>query len=194
MKAREAGFTLIEMLIALSIFGMLAAAGVGLLSYSMKAQVITTQKLDDVAELRRLSALLTQDLAQVVPQTSRDVSRGADQVFAGGESYALLTYTRAGAPSTTDTALSGPQRIAWSVIEGKLQRTQRAVNGAERAATPAVIVTNVQTANVRFRDKRVWQDRWLPSSDRLFPSAVEMTVRKSDGVPVTLLFIVGAGR
>ena len=49
----QAGFTLVELIISLFIFGMLAAAGVGLLTYSTQAQAVTAERLEGVAAERR---------------------------------------------------------------------------------------------------------------------------------------------
>ncbi|WP_447410841.1 PulJ/GspJ family protein, partial [Clostridium perfringens] len=44
----EHGFTLVEVMIALLIFGMIAAAGVAILSFSVRAQGATATRLDDI--------------------------------------------------------------------------------------------------------------------------------------------------
>ena len=51
----EAGFTLIEVMIALMIFGMIAAAGVALLAFSVRAQGASGAALDDIGAINRLS-------------------------------------------------------------------------------------------------------------------------------------------
>jgi general secretion pathway protein J len=43
---RANGFTLVELLVALTIFAMLAAAGVGLLSFSVQAQEVAGSASD----------------------------------------------------------------------------------------------------------------------------------------------------
>ena len=48
-RGREAGFTLVELLVALVIFAMLSAAGVLLLSSSVRAQGAATEALGEVA-------------------------------------------------------------------------------------------------------------------------------------------------
>ena len=55
-RRRANGFTLVEVMVALMIFGMIASAGVGLLAFSVRAQGATVERLDDVGALARLSS------------------------------------------------------------------------------------------------------------------------------------------
>jgi prepilin-type N-terminal cleavage/methylation domain-containing protein len=55
----EAGFTLVEVMVSLMIFGMIAAAGVAILSFSVKAQSSTGAKLDDISALTRTMSILS---------------------------------------------------------------------------------------------------------------------------------------
>lgn len=49
----EHGFTLVEVMISLLIFGLLAAAGVALLSFSVRAQGLTGARLEAVSARNR---------------------------------------------------------------------------------------------------------------------------------------------
>ena len=60
------GFTLVEVMVALMIFGMIAAAGVAILSFSVRAQATSAARLDDTAALHRTVAALSADLAQAL--------------------------------------------------------------------------------------------------------------------------------
>ena len=68
---RANGFTLVEVMVALMIFGMIASAGVGLLAFSVRAQGATVERLDDTGALARLSSLMGADLAQAVNRPAR---------------------------------------------------------------------------------------------------------------------------
>ena len=81
---RANGFTLVEMLIALSIFGMLTAAGVTLLSLTARTQETSDRLLAELGEIRRTGALLTADLAQATPRLYRDRDGRPQRAFTGG--------------------------------------------------------------------------------------------------------------
>ncbi|HYZ47905.1 MAG TPA: type II secretion system protein, partial [Sphingomonas sp.] len=78
------GFTLVELLVALLIFGMLAAAGVGLLRFSVDAQAATKTRLDALAGERRVESLVAADAAQAVPRVTRNEAGDPVQAFDGG--------------------------------------------------------------------------------------------------------------
>ncbi|HEY1145453.1 MAG TPA: prepilin-type N-terminal cleavage/methylation domain-containing protein, partial [Allosphingosinicella sp.] len=81
---RNEGFTLVEMMVALLIFGLISAAGVALLTFSVRAQDMADERLGKLAEVRRAGALLTSDLAQATPRISRDERGAAELAFQGG--------------------------------------------------------------------------------------------------------------
>ena len=81
---RPGGFTLVEMLIALSIFGMLTAAGVALLGVTARTQETSDRLLAELGEIRRTGALLNADLAQAAPRLYRDRDGRPQRAFTGG--------------------------------------------------------------------------------------------------------------
>ncbi|WP_312065648.1 prepilin-type N-terminal cleavage/methylation domain-containing protein, partial [Brevundimonas sp.] len=64
----RSGFTLIEVMIALAIFALLAAAGVLVLSQSIDNRFVVKAATDRNAELQRLRATLRADLGQAAPR------------------------------------------------------------------------------------------------------------------------------
>ncbi|MGJ3629875.1 PulJ/GspJ family protein [Sphingomonas sp. MMS24-JH45] len=58
-------------MIALAIFGMIAAAGVALLAFSVPAPATTDGVLDDLGAMNRLASILTADLAQAQDRPTR---------------------------------------------------------------------------------------------------------------------------
>jgi general secretion pathway protein J len=190
---KQSGFTLVELIIALFIFGMLAAAGVGLLTYSTQAQAVTAQRLEDVAAERRLTAILTNDLAQAVPRVSRDLSGAPESAFRGGEGPVLLRYVRAGLSNSGEASRSGLQRVEWRIDKGQIFRTARALVDGATEADPIVMADNVERVALRFRNEGTWQSDWVPSDPLELPEAVELIITRKGEAPLTRLFLAGAG-
>ena len=63
---RERGFTLIEVLIALGIFGILSAAAVGIIRIATNAQEQAEEVAGSLAGIERMRAIVRADLLQVV--------------------------------------------------------------------------------------------------------------------------------
>lgn len=189
----EAGFTLVELIISLFIFGMLAATGVGLLTYSSQAQAVTAQRLEDVAAERRLTAILTNDLAQAVPRVSRDARGALEPAFQGGQGPVVLRYVRAGLSNGGETARSGLQRVEWRIDKGQIFRTARALVDGAAEADSVMMADNVERVALRFRNEGTWQSDWMPSDPLEMPEAVELVITRKGEAPLTRLFLAGAG-
>ena len=85
MRNAEQGFTLIELLVSVAIFAMIAAAGVSILSASVRAQDGVRGRLTALADIRRVAALLANDLGQIVARPTRDVAGKSESAFEGND-------------------------------------------------------------------------------------------------------------
>jgi general secretion pathway protein J len=190
---REAGFTLLELIISLFIFGILAAAGVGLLTYSTQAQAVTAERLEGVAGERRLTAILTTDLAQAVARVSRDITGAPEPAFRGGQGPVILRYVRAGWSNSGDAMRSGIQRVEWRLNQTRLERITRPLVDGAANAEPIIMAENVESVALRFRNEGAWQADWAPSDPLELPEAVELIITRKGEAPLTRLFLAGSG-
>jgi general secretion pathway protein J len=190
-RSAEHGFTLVEMLIALTIFGMLTAAGVALLTLTVRTQATSDRLLAEVGALRRLDALLTSDLGQAAARTSRDGEGRTRPAFIGGvgDTGLLLAFLRGG---NDEEPL---QRVEYRYREGRLERLAfAAADGSDRAvATP--LMADVRSVRMRYRDRDgIWQTVWNSTDPLQLPRAVELTSDSAVHGSVRALFLVGAAR
>ena len=190
----ERGFTLIELMVALLIFGMLAAAGVTLLSFATRAEGIASVRDQETAQVRALSAVLAQDLAQAVPRQSRTNTTAFARAFAVGEEGAALSYVRGGGRTQVASGKGPLNRIVWAVEDGALVR--RIYPGSDMIGDPVTVtmIADVDLVTVRVRDKGQWLSVWTLPELSALPSAVEMTVDPAKGEPIMVSAIVGAGQ
>lgn len=190
----DAGFTLVEMMVALFIFALLSAAGVFLLSGSVRAQGAVQAKLDALAGVQRAGALMTVDLAQAVPRISRtQTGTLAPAFFAGGTADGpAVQFVRTGRDNLVDLPRSRLQKLEYALVAGNLvRRAYPQVDGAV-ADPPAVLVGDVIGAGFRFRAlDGSWRGEWRPSDPLALPRAVELTVAPRTGDPIRLVFMVG---
>lgn len=192
-RSAEHGFTLVEMLIALSIFGMLAAAGVALLSVSARTHETADRLLAELGEVRRTGALLSADLGHAVPRVRRDADGRPQTAFAGaaGEGAMLLAFVRSGRNAGDGGTL---QRVGYRLRGGVLERLAwRHVDGGGEPVA-AALLDGVTTLRLRYRDDEgEWRERWDPTDAGKLPVAVELiTVSETHG-SLRQLFLVGTG-
>jgi general secretion pathway protein J len=188
----EAGFTLVELLVSLFIFGMLSAAGVALLSFSVRAQEASALRLDELSRLRRASTLLAGDLGQAAPRIHRDESGLALPAFTG--EGAALGLVRRGWENVDGDARSSLQRVEYRLAGDRLERVAYPmVDGAPpRAAT--TILAGVRTLRLRYRyPEGDWRDRWDPKQPGDLPLAVELVADVAGTGTTRQLFLTGRG-
>lgn len=192
----ESGFTLIELMVALSIFALIAAAGVSLLGYSVGAQAAAGERLDDVAAIRRVGALLTADLAQAAPRISRDGEGRRRAAFAGGTGAPdepALAFVRRGWSNEDGEARSSLQKIEYRLIDGVLtRRTWPMVDGAE-PMPPSKVLEGVRSLSLRYRAEGEWRERWDSKRPGALPRAIELVADVDRTGPIRQLFLVGTG-
>ena len=189
---RRAGFTLVEMLIALSIFGMLTAAGVALLGVTARTQQTSDRLLGQLGEMRRVGALMNADLAQAVPRLHRDGDGRPQRAFNGGTGGApmLLLFVRAGWDGGDGPAL---QRVGYRLQGGRLERLGFAHVDGGSGAVAVTILDGVTGLRLRYRDEDgAWVDRWNPSEPTVLPQAVELVTATTIHGTVRQLFQVGS--
>lgn len=192
----ESGFTLVELMVSLFIFALLAAAGVALLGFSVKAQGAAGERLDEVAALRRLSALMAGDLAQATARISRDSDGRPRAAFVGttGGGPIALGFVRAGWSNPDGAARASLQRVDWRLEGDRIERrAYPMVDGATPAAWSPVM-RGVSALTLRYRLGGEWREVWDPVRPSAVPRAVEATVTVDGVGPVRMLFLSGTGQ
>lgn len=194
--ARSAhGFTLVELLVALAIFAILSTfawRGLTALLDSREALQAESRKWRDVA---LFVGRLERDLGAVLDRRATSASGTplapvSSRHESGGASVPGLALTRAGA-ALQDNVLASPQRVAYRLGEGRVERLAWiAVDAAPRAEPMAVaVLSNVRSLAFRFLDPRGdWRADWgLPGSAETVPAAVEMTLELASGERIVRL-------
>ena len=185
------GFTLVEMLVALGIFALLAAAGVGVLRSSVDVQSAVDTRLTAMSSIARLNAMLSNDLGQAVDRPSR-ASSGSRPAFVGdGSGMAFVSGGRANFDGSSRSEL---QRIAWRSANGTVQRKGfTALDGSDEGiASP--LNRDIRSAAFRYRIlDGSWNSSFTSTPQQPLPTAVELTLTPSAGAPIVMVFALPAG-
>lgn len=193
LRSAVNGFTLVEMMIALLIFGIMAAAGVMLLTSAVRAQAAAGRKLDDLAAVQRLDAILTADLAQAQDRPARDEGGTQHPAFETGDGEWLLRLVRAGWENPDGAPRSTLQKVAYRLSGQTLERIAYPMPDGAAALPPAAMLDHVSAVALRYRVAGAWSDRWRETPGHPLPDAVELRVARADGTTFRELFLVGAG-
>ncbi|MFS0771511.1 type II secretion system minor pseudopilin GspJ [Sphingomonas sp. 1P08PE] len=189
--AAERGFTLVEVMVALMIFGMIAAAGVAILSFSIRAQAATAGRLDDGAALARTISVLSSDLAQAVVRPSRDEGGILRPAFVGEQATLLLV--RGGWTNIDAAPRSAGQKVAWTMIGENLVRTGYPQLDGAPPLPPTPMLAGVRQIVFRYRYNGAWSDRWDGGAGIPLPQAMEVRLIRTDGADYRAMFLVGTG-
>ncbi|HWJ68542.1 MAG TPA: type II secretion system minor pseudopilin GspJ [Sphingobium sp.] len=194
-RAAEQGFTLIEMLVAVMIFAMLATAGVVLLRGAVTGQAAIGQHLDALADVQRGLATIDADLSQASVRISRTQAGTFAPAFFGRAAQGsdpLMQFVRDGWSNPGTLRHASLQKIEYWWRAGRIERIgYPAVDGAA-PADPAILFEGVKALTLRYRDRQGhWREQWAPETPEQMPTAVEMVLTRGNDAPLTLRFLVG---
>jgi general secretion pathway protein J len=190
-RSAEHGFTLVEVMVALMIFGMLAAAGVAVLSFSVRAQAATTARFDDLAGLERTGAIMAADLGQALARPTRDEVGTLLPALVGDAT--TLRLVRGGWTNIDGAARPGAQKLLYRFDGGRWQRVAYPQLDGAAALDPAALIDRMQAVRLRYRFRGAWTDRWDGAGGIPLPDAVELTLIRRGGLAYRQLFLVGTG-
>lgn len=194
-KTSEAGFTLVELLVALAIFSLLSVAGVMLLRSGSDTQLAVKSRLEELSRGNRLYNNIEGDLAQAIARSVRDPAGASIPAFVEESSDVpgmLFGFVRAGWSNLDEAPRAGLQRVAYVLDKNALKRVSWPMLDGAAPSDAAVIVDNVSSAQIRFRDdKGEWRNDWTAVDADALPRAVEMRVTIAGKPEQTMLFLVG---
>ena len=162
MRRREGGFTLIEMIIALALFGLIAVAGLGLVESVLGISARTDGRMDRLAEIQRAMFVIDADLGQL--------SAGPL-----AEDRGVLSFRRHAA------SLDGRgETVAYALAGGTLRRT---LGGTAQPVRVQHLLTGVSGIHWGYYVAgEGWRDGWPPDPAKpdVWPAAVAADITLAD--------------
>ncbi len=188
---RQHAFTLIEVLVAMAVFAVLAAFAYGTLSQTLLSAEILGDRMDRLQALQRTMRTLTDDLQQLAPRPVRDdlgdnLRPALDTGFQSGFAMEL---TRGGWNNPIVLPRSTLQRVGYRVEDAELVRyhwyaLDRTLNSNPVAVT---LIDGVEGLEFRFLvGDNEYSTQWPPLNRpgalgaRQRPRAIEVTLRLED--------------
>ena len=184
-------FTLIEVLVSLAIFAILATLAYGALSQTLAAADMLNGRMDRLQAIQRTMRLLSEDLQQLSPRPIRDelgdgIGPALDTDFQSGFA---LELTHGGWSNPIVLPRGTLQRSAYRIEEDELIRYHWMVLDRTLANEPVSVTLLDGVDSILFRFLQAngdWTEQWPPSNrpgvlgSRLRPRAVEIILTLAD--------------
>ncbi len=192
-----AGFTLIEVVVAMFIAAVMFAMGYGALRQALNNRDHVAAQQARLVALQTAMRVMAQDFAQLEPRPARDpTGNGAEAaLLVSPGSQVLATLTRSGWSNPSGVQRSTLQRVRYSFDQGKLMREHWPVLDAAQGVDPQRRELMDDVTSVKFRlleSPGQWHDEWPPAAaqlpagakpiqlQRMRPLAVEITLQTAD--------------
>jgi general secretion pathway protein J len=188
MKRADArGFTLIEVLVSLAIFGIMSALAYQALGQTLSNTELLNERVDRVQAIQRTMSMLGRDLIQASPRPVRDpIGDGfvASMRTGIGTDFAL-EVTRGGWSNPAGLPRGTLQRAAYRLEDGELLRYHWNVLDPTIANEPIVteLLKDVESLLFRYRTHNGdWSEQWPPQGMqgsvawRIRPQVVEVVL------------------
>ncbi|MBM0105569.1 type II secretion system minor pseudopilin GspJ [Steroidobacter sp. S1-65] len=188
---RARGITLVELLVAIFIFAIVAAIAMGGYNEMMKQSDIVNAGAGRTREIQAAMQRLNLDFTSLEPRPVReplgDSLQPALRADTRRETIAELTHSSWSNP--IGMPRSTLQRVAYRLEDTRLIREYWLALDRTMDSEPesAVLLERVKRVEMRFMDSnRAWHEQWpplgysAPDAPRLRPIAVEVTLELED--------------
>lgn len=201
MEARlqTKGFTLLELLVAITIFAIVAIMAMGGYNQLLRQRSIAATTMERVRNLQRCVTRMSQDLEQLSARPIRDATSAIDipALSVGSDGVEIFEFSRAGWSNPTGLNRSTLQRVRYRLVDHKLYRDYWPVLDRTLNDVPVQVqlLDKVSNVTVRYMDNTgQWQSTWPPGGSsttsngnstanyppRYLPIAIEFTLTLED--------------
>ena len=203
------GFTLVEVLVALLLLGIMTALGYGTYRQARISAERAEESQKRTREIEFGLRIMVQDISQIVPRPIREplgtgrLAALVGNVITLGASgpVTIVEMTRAGWSNTAGVQRGSLQRVSYQLDKETLKRLYQPVLDPTLSNKPveAELLTRVKSVKLQYLDQtRTWSDSWPepgttpPGNWSLRPVAVELSVEFNDwGMVRRLIEVAG---
>jgi len=162
---RFQGFSLLELVVAVAVFAVVAAAAYGSLAAIARTRGALAAQQDRFAQVQRALAVLADDLRQGVDRSV--LGNDGKELPALVGSAQALEFTRVGFANPLAEARSNLQRVAFAIDAGSLREGRYAVLDRAPNSVPTWRDLLPRAGQLRLRYlgcDRVWREAWPPTA------------------------------
>jgi general secretion pathway protein J len=196
----DRGFTLVELMVALFLFAMIATAAVAAMTFSLQAEESLSAREAAIGRLETAHAVMKADFAQAVARPAREPLGALRRPDTTARDDALIvTLVRRGWTNPGRLAARGSlQQVDYRLEEGRLIRRSwaRANPARETPVYDQVLLENVTSADFFIRSGTRWQevDTITFARTGALPPAVAFEMETADFGRLRQQFLTTGGR
>ena len=197
-RFRSAGFTLLEVLVALAVFAIVSVLATRILGSIVDLADATGERGAALADVQRAIAVVERDVEQMVRRPVRDEMGDPGAAVVIGDAT-LIEFTRQGWQNPLDKPRTTLQRVAYAHRDDKLLRLYWPVLDRAPGSTPVVQVLLDGVAEAEFighDDVDQAHRHWSPSTSGepgADLAAVELRLKTTTFGRLARLWLVPAG-
>lgn len=195
------GFTLIEMLLAITIFALLGVAGFNILSSTTTANDISMQHGEKLAQLQRAMIMIERDFSQMSRRSVRIMGEGPQHTYISHGELILdsdsqvLAFRRNGWTNPNNLLpRSEIQSVAYRIVDENLERLHFLHPDPVKGEDPQVrvLLQGVEQISFEFYNSKnkSWVDKWQQPD---LPSGISITLKTLDFGEITRIFAIAGG-
>lgn len=185
------GFTLLELLVAVTIFSVLSAMAYGGLRNVIDNSQRTDLSMQRLQEVQLAVLKISRDFSQLAQRRIRDeYGNNQDYLVSGDGGDIFIEFSRNGRRNPAELQRSHLQRVAYKLEENQLYRLDWPHLDRPQEMQPyeSVLLSDVESVSIRFLDRNnEWHDQWPPLNTNLQASdmseslsAIEFTLELTD--------------
>ena len=185
--ARQRGFTLLEVLVAIAVFAMLSLSAYQVMNGVQRSELLSREHNDRLQEIQRAMVMMDNDFRQVVARRVRLQGEEATDKLLLSREYLLdsashgIMFTRAGWQNPQQMFPRGENvRVGYRITEDTLERIwfryPDTVVGTEPLVRP--ILTGVTKLEFRFYSDQKWLEEW--NKDAALPEGILIRMTLED--------------
>ena len=192
------GFTLLELLVAVAVFVVLAALSYGTLISMLSTQKETEAASERLIALQKTILFVERDLFQITARTIREDQAVREELIGSEFGKYRLEFTRTGHPNPVELPRGYQQRVAYGLSEDEEHRLYRYVwPTLDRTLTTEprriLLLENVESLSFRFYDnQRQVHNNWPVAAGQSvgLPYAVEIVLHFKDAGQLRRLLVL----
>jgi general secretion pathway protein J len=199
----QGGFTLVEVLIALFIFAIIASASTVALSSTLQSKDIIEARSSALTQLQIARATLKSDFLQSIIRPTRDEYGSHDNIgFNGIQKFSdepFIKFVKRGWLNPSGASpRSNIQAIEYYLNGTNLIRRSRLRTDptTETPNNDRILLTGIRAVRTEFLINGLWQNEWYADAydESKLPSAIAVTLDSDNFGTTRQLFIIGGDR